>query len=166
MTLTEGSPEASARNKPELTHNNGKSAIRNINHIEASEDDESDTIPDCSVNDPRYLTWTQRQAAKRTSTDRQVAILAQGFKPFQQRDSKPSFDIKSEEQALCGPLVLGFDNKGRSIEIPASINRFLRGYQRDGVRFFWNHYKKGEGGLLGDDMGKYILSHFRKVVAD
>jgi hypothetical protein len=25
--------------------------------------------------------------------------------------------------------------------------------QRDGIRFFYKHYARGEGGILGDDMG-------------
>lgn len=37
--------------------------------------------------------------------------------------------------------------------VPASINTYLREYQREGVRFFWDLYKQGRGGLLGDDMG-------------
>jgi hypothetical protein len=41
----------------------------------------------------------------------------------------------------------------QGIQVPASINRFLREYQRDGVRFFWDCYKEGRGGVLGDDMG-------------
>ncbi|KAI0789173.1 P-loop containing nucleoside triphosphate hydrolase protein [Abortiporus biennis] len=30
---------------------------------------------------------------------------------------------------------------------------YLRDYQRDGVKFFWDRYEKGVGGVLGDDMG-------------
>jgi len=37
--------------------------------------------------------------------------------------------------------------------VPASINTYLREYQREGVVFFWDLYKQGRGGLLGDDMG-------------
>jgi SNF2 family DNA or RNA helicase len=39
------------------------------------------------------------------------------------------------------------------IKIPATINTYLRDYQRDGVKFLWRQYKQGHGGLLGDDMG-------------
>ncbi|KAI0668888.1 hypothetical protein C8Q78DRAFT_214764 [Trametes maxima] len=46
------------------------------------------------------------------------------------------------------PLVLGKKHK-----VPGSINVFLREYQRDGVRFFWERYREGRGGVLGDDMG-------------
>ncbi|KAJ3532277.1 hypothetical protein NM688_g7446 [Phlebia brevispora] len=41
----------------------------------------------------------------------------------------------------------------QKIQVPASINTFLRDYQREGVQFFWKRYNEGNGGLLGDDMG-------------
>lgn len=41
----------------------------------------------------------------------------------------------------------------KRIMVPASINTYLREYQRDGVRFFWDLYDQDKGGLLGDDMG-------------
>ncbi|XP_033875288.3 DNA excision repair protein ERCC-6-like 2 isoform X1 [Acipenser ruthenus] len=37
--------------------------------------------------------------------------------------------------------------------IPYTINRYLRDYQREGVRFIYSHYVKGRGCILGDDMG-------------
>ncbi|KAH9834464.1 P-loop containing nucleoside triphosphate hydrolase protein [Rhodofomes roseus] len=37
--------------------------------------------------------------------------------------------------------------------VPWKINTFLRGYQREGIRFFYERYKEGRGGVLGDDMG-------------
>lgn len=135
----------------------GRNAVVTPAYAEGSEEEDSDAMPDCSVNDPRYLSWTQRQAGKRASIKREVSTPPKGFWSFQQLASKPHFDVTSAEQASCGPLVLGFDNKGQSVEIPASINRFLRGYQRDGVRFFWSHYRRGEGGLLGDDMGRCVF---------
>jgi len=39
------------------------------------------------------------------------------------------------------------------MQVPASINTFLRDHQREGVKFFWKQYQEGRGGLLGDDMG-------------
>lgn len=38
-------------------------------------------------------------------------------------------------------------------QVPASIAQYLRGYQRDGVRFLFQRFSAGEGGILGDDMG-------------
>ncbi len=37
--------------------------------------------------------------------------------------------------------------------VPSSINVFLREYQRDGIQFFWERWRDGRGGILGDDMG-------------
>ena len=37
--------------------------------------------------------------------------------------------------------------------MPASINRYLREYQRDGIRFLHSLYARGLGGILADDMG-------------
>ena len=48
------------------------------------------------------------------------------------------------------PEPLKLSNEHR---IPATINRYLREYQRDGVRFLYRQYSAGIGGILGDDMG-------------
>lgn len=40
--------------------------------------------------------------------------------------------------------------------MPATINRYLREYQREGIRFFYKHYALNEGGILGDDMGASV----------
>lgn len=62
--------------------------------------------------------------------------------PRTQTEVKPYFKILNEEQAATGALNL----PGSDHQVPASINRFLREYQRDGVRFFHSHYLKNEGG--------------------
>ncbi|EKM76213.1 hypothetical protein AGABI1DRAFT_63554, partial [Agaricus bisporus var. burnettii JB137-S8] len=66
-----------------------------------------------------------------------------GLKP------RPGFPLAPGQQRQ-EPLVL--DEKTKT-EVPASINTYLRDYQREGVIFFWNQYQAGRGGLLGDDMG-------------
>lgn len=38
-------------------------------------------------------------------------------------------------------------------QIPATINSYLRQYQRDGVSFLFQHYSENTGAILGDDMG-------------
>lgn len=39
------------------------------------------------------------------------------------------------------------------LQVPGSINRHLRSYQREGVQFLFQMYCKGRGGVLSDDMG-------------
>lgn len=67
--------------------------------------------------------------------------------PRLQTDSKPHLPILNAAQSRIGACRLATE-----YHIPASINRFLRPYQRDGVRFFFERYQKGVGGILGDDM--------------
>eukprot|EP00557_Chaetoceros_sp_GSL56_P004846 CAMPEP_0176493172 /NCGR_PEP_ID=MMETSP0200_2-20121128/9411_1 /TAXON_ID=947934 /ORGANISM="Chaetoceros sp., Strain GSL56" /LENGTH=460 /DNA_ID=CAMNT_0017890825 /DNA_START=54 /DNA_END=1434 /DNA_ORIENTATION=- len=38
-------------------------------------------------------------------------------------------------------------------QVPASINRYLKDYQREGVRFLYAAVSRGLGAILGDDMG-------------
>lgn len=63
---------------------------------------------------------------------------------------RPPFPTTPEQRSI-GPLPL--DPTDPSVAIPAPINRFLRDYQREGVKFFYNSYRRGVGGILGDDMG-------------
>ncbi|KAJ7631912.1 RAD26-like SNF2 family DNA-dependent ATPase [Mycena polygramma] len=65
---------------------------------------------------------------------------------------RPGFDVPPG-QPLPGPMVL---DAAQKIQVPAAINTYLRDYQREGVRFFWERFNEGRGGLLGDDMGKTI----------
>jgi len=60
---------------------------------------------------------------------------------------RPAFSL-SPQQLATGPLILE-----DSVKVPAPINRFLRDYQREGVSFLYENYKRKQGGLLGDDMG-------------
>ena len=168
MRIKEESREDSLRVKREIKREEldiGNHSTLDLTRIDSSQDEDSDAMPDCPVSDPRYLSWTRRQASKRSAVKSQIERLPQGFTTFQQRASKPHFEIKSEQQASCGPLVLGFADNGRPVEIPASINRFLRGYQRDGVKFFWTHYQNREGGLLGDDMGMHTLPSIASILS-
>ena len=49
-----------------------------------------------------------------------------------------------------GPLVL---DQRKHIQVPSAINTFLRDYQRDGIKFLYDKFRKSMGGMLGDDMG-------------
>ncbi|UZJ53860.1 hypothetical protein CBS101457_003180 [Exobasidium rhododendri] len=81
----------------------------------------------------------QEKAEGRTSDEANVVQFEGAF--------RPAFSLTDQNKAT-GPLIL--DN---SVQVPAPINRFLRDYQRQGVKFFYDNYKRGQGGLLGDDMG-------------
>ncbi|KAE8542179.1 hypothetical protein D1P53_001664 [Cryptococcus gattii VGV] len=63
---------------------------------------------------------------------------------------KPNFPMDNQ-QVSANPFVL--DQETKDIKIPASINRFLREYQRAGAKFLYDAYKQGRGAVLGDDMG-------------
>ena len=67
----------------------------------------------------------------------------------EQPDEKPDFLNPKGEKV---PLILSNEN-GKLIQVPATLNQHLRDYQKDGVRFLFEHYEKNEGALLGDDMG-------------
>ena len=49
------------------------------------------------------------------------------------------------------PAVITHDQN--SDQVPASINRYLKGYQRTGVQFVYSSVIQGKGCVLGDDMG-------------
>lgn len=72
----------------------------------------------------------------------------QSFRNLHKR--RPAFDTTTPEQEQIGPLVLDDETQ---IQVPASINAFLRDYQRDGIHFLYKAYKEGRGGILADDMG-------------
>jgi len=40
-----------------------------------------------------------------------------------------------------------------SVQIPATINQYLRDYQQQGVQFLYSRYSNNAGGVLCDDMG-------------
>lgn len=50
--------------------------------------------------------------------------------------------------AHCSSKTLLID-----LQVPAPLNQYLRDYQREGIQFLYDHYKEGEGAVLGDDMG-------------
>uniref|UniRef100_A0AAY5K3N0 Excision repair cross-complementation group 6-like 2 n=1 Tax=Esox lucius TaxID=8010 RepID=A0AAY5K3N0_ESOLU len=39
------------------------------------------------------------------------------------------------------------------VAVPYTINRYLRGYQREGIQFIYDNYALSRGCILGDDMG-------------
>ena len=71
---------------------------------------------------------------------------------------RPGFPLR-EGQKLLPPLLL---DRPQGVMVPGAMNTYLREYQREGVRFFWDKYQQGRGGLLGDDMG--LVSHILQLL--
>ncbi|MBW0487559.1 hypothetical protein O181_027274 [Austropuccinia psidii MF-1] len=68
--------------------------------------------------------------------------------PCVQTAARPHFEIMDEAQEAIGPLVLD-----KTCRLTLHINRFLKPYQRDGVKFLFLHFRAKNGVILGDDMG-------------
>ncbi|XP_007231662.3 DNA excision repair protein ERCC-6-like 2 [Astyanax mexicanus] len=67
--------------------------------------------------------------------------------PFE--DEKPLFHTNQKPPGPSEPFVLSKNGH----QVPYTINRYLRDYQRDGVKFIYDRYMKSRGCILGDDMG-------------
>lgn len=50
-------------------------------------------------------------------------------------------------------LAVDFELSKDGHQIPYTINRYLRDYQREGAQFLYSHYNRKNGCILGDDMG-------------
>ncbi|XP_060894756.1 DNA excision repair protein ERCC-6-like 2 isoform X1 [Labrus mixtus] len=75
-------------------------------------------------------------------------LLRPGSDHFTQE--KPVFPRSITDPRLCVPLDLSGVEGDR---VPYTINRYLRDYQRDGIRFIYSNYVHSRGCILGDDMG-------------
>ncbi|KAG6329677.1 hypothetical protein ID866_9411, partial [Astraeus odoratus] len=99
------------------------------------------------VHAAHFLVRPARESDSETESEDEADLVANpAYSP------RPGFPL-GPGQAHLGPLVL---DRAKGVMVPASINTYLREYQRDGVRFFWGLYNEGRGGLLGDDMGLVI----------
>uniref|UniRef100_A0A8B9HA46 Excision repair cross-complementation group 6-like 2 n=1 Tax=Astyanax mexicanus TaxID=7994 RepID=A0A8B9HA46_ASTMX len=67
--------------------------------------------------------------------------------PFE--DEKPLFHTNQKPHGPSEPFILSKNGH----QVPYTINRYLRDYQRDGVKFIYDRYMKSRGCILGDDMG-------------
>lgn len=63
---------------------------------------------------------------------------------------KPVFPSNTTDPQSCVALELDDADGDR---VPYTINRYLRNYQREGVRFIYKNYIRSSGCILGDDMG-------------
>ncbi|KAJ7079572.1 RAD26-like SNF2 family DNA-dependent ATPase [Mycena belliarum] len=124
-------PPEPAPTKPVL-----KTANKPVSKRAATPKSDSATESDSDVDDPVE------------ATPAEVAPLSSP--PTSSGRSRPGFPL-SLDQCELGPMVLDAE---QGIEVPGAINTYLREYQREGVRFFWERYKEGRGALLGDDMAR------------
>ncbi|CAM9716800.1 unnamed protein product, partial [Hapterophycus canaliculatus] len=80
--------------------------------------------------------------------EEEVDLLGENLKPTL---SSPPF-----EDPLMRPLLLTNDTGGQRAEVPASVNRYLKDYQREGVAFMYKRVRHADGPkgvILADDMG-------------
>lgn len=75
-------------------------------------------------------------------------LMRSGFDNLTQE--KPMFPSSIIDPQSCVALEL---NGADGDRVPYTINRYLRDYQREGVRFIYNNYIRASGCILGDDMG-------------
>ncbi|KAK9408260.1 DNA excision repair protein ERCC-6-like 2 [Crotalus adamanteus] len=66
--------------------------------------------------------------------------------------STDQWHVGDRYRSLPSPTV-AFELSNNGEEIPYTINRYLRDYQREGAQFFHGHYVRKSGCILGDDMG-------------
>ncbi|XP_038137424.1 DNA excision repair protein ERCC-6-like 2 isoform X2 [Cyprinodon tularosa] len=85
----------------------------------------------------------EEQEAKGTSGKK---LINSGSKQLIQE--KPVFPGSSTDPMLSIPLDLSNEDR-----VPYTINRYLRDYQREGIRFIYNNFMASTGCILGDDMG-------------
>ncbi|KAM9821409.1 DNA excision repair protein ERCC-6-like 2 isoform 3-T3 [Syngnathus typhle] len=63
---------------------------------------------------------------------------------------KPLFSSGVEHSEACASLKLCDESDD---SVPYTINRYLRDYQREGIKFIFRNYSRSRGCILGDDMG-------------
>ncbi|KAI7797376.1 putative DNA excision repair protein ERCC-6-like 2 [Triplophysa rosa] len=64
-------------------------------------------------------------------------------------NERPLFHSNQRPPGPSEPFLVS----GSDVKVPYTINRYLRDYQRDGIKFIYYNYAKSRGCILGDDMG-------------
>ncbi|KAL7392137.1 hypothetical protein ABVT39_019953 [Epinephelus coioides] len=120
--------EATIKRLTSSSHNNNETTawVMFTNHDEDAEEDEEETAEAVPVS----------------------KLMRPGLNHCTQE--KPLFPGSVTDTRLCVPLELGHVGGQR---VPYTINRYLRDYQREGIRFIYNNYIRSRGCILGDDMG-------------
>ncbi|OCB85855.1 hypothetical protein A7U60_g6986 [Sanghuangporus baumii] len=127
-------------------------------------EDDSVTEPDTEAEDPFAVPSTSAVNGKLAASNRRADFgpVDGGMSTSSETESdddndlddpfslnpRPSFARDATQPYI--PFVLDAE---KNIKIPAPINAFLREYQREGVRFFYERFEESRGGVLGDDMG-------------
>ncbi|XP_014842659.1 PREDICTED: DNA excision repair protein ERCC-6-like 2 isoform X1 [Poecilia mexicana] len=100
------------------------------------------------TNDTAWLIF-RREPGEEEQKQEAISVtklMRSGLK--QSIQEKPVFPGSNADTILCTPLHLRDEDR-----VPYTINRYLRDYQRDGIRFIYNNYMSSTGCILGDDMG-------------
>ncbi|KAI3612685.1 rad26-like snf2 family dna-dependent atpase [Moniliophthora roreri] len=113
-------------------------------------DDDFDVTPSLKVVEaPRSGPASDSQSHSDSETEDEYDVVMKPPDVREDPQPRPGFPLSSSQTEL-GPLVL---NAEQDVEVPGAINTYLREYQREGIRFFWDRFHEKRGGLLGDDMG-------------
>ncbi|XP_022055664.2 DNA excision repair protein ERCC-6-like 2 isoform X1 [Acanthochromis polyacanthus] len=105
----------------------------------------------CQHNDTARVIFTDHNKDEEEKDEETIPVLKlrrPALNDFTQE--KPVFPSTVTDPRLCVPLQLSDADEDR---VPYTINRYLRDYQREGIRFIYNNYARSRGCILGDDMG-------------
>ncbi|XP_023138230.2 DNA excision repair protein ERCC-6-like 2 isoform X1 [Amphiprion ocellaris] len=101
-------------------------------------------------NDTAWVIFTDhnQEEEKHKETIPVLKLQRPALNDFTQE--KPVFPSIVTDPRVWVPLQLSDADEDR---VPYTINRYLRDYQREGIRFIYSNYVRSRGCILGDDMG-------------
>ncbi|XP_060584908.1 LOW QUALITY PROTEIN: DNA excision repair protein ERCC-6-like 2 [Ruditapes philippinarum] len=126
-----------------------KALMRHSEHTMSSSDDESQPKFDKDIN---YM--KSKEVNKRSDKHSERAMSSSDDENcgFNEEDmEKPRFIFKPDGVKV--PLILSGDDEDNIVQVPGTLNQYLRDYQREGIKFLYSHYMENRGAILGDDMG-------------
>jgi len=172
------SPREAAKNPLALERNNqGRRSISpeaGDKGVRSQQAPSANLWDDSEDEDTKVVTKKKPAARKKSGETRKPAPKKKGsLKAASRRESYEDSDVEihsDDEQdeslipsfadpklgalSALEPLKLPQRKDQKSShEIPASINRYLRGYQQHGVSFLYSCIMRNSGAILGDDMG-------------
>ncbi|KAM9391874.1 DNA excision repair protein ERCC-6-like 2 [Pholidichthys leucotaenia] len=104
-------------------------------------------------DDVAWVTFTDHSRDAEQKVHEEEAIpVSKLMRPdlYSVLQEKPFFPSSVTHPDFCVPLELSDVDEDR---VPYTINRYLRDYQREGIRFIYNNFIRSRGCILGDDMG-------------